>query len=117
VKDRLAKKGYKTLIDFVCEGDVLKCFPPAQRPFIYIVGHFIGSVLAMIISIVWWKYELAHFGFSCFLFFSMIYAGGYHYYEVYFAKIRKMGVQQGMIRFSMYQVGTDTVEKITSKEY
>jgi len=53
VKDRLDRKGYKTLIHFVCEGDMLKSFPVNQRPLIYIVGHFIGSVIAMIISVLW----------------------------------------------------------------
>jgi len=115
VKDRLELKGYKTLIHFVCEGDMLKSFPVDQRPVIYIVGHFIGSVIAMTISIVWWKYELAHLAFCFFLFFSMIYSGGYHYYEVYFMKLRKQGTQQRQVRSSMYQVGLGAAEKISKK--
>jgi len=112
VKDRLAVKGYKTLIHFVCEGDMLKSFPSDQRPVIYIVGHFIGSVFAMMVSIVWWKFNYAHFAFNCFLLFSMIYAGGYHYYEVYFAKLRMQGTEKQKVRASMYQAAEMISKKV-----
>lgn len=115
VKDRLDEKGYKTLIHFVCEGDMLKSLPTGQRPLVYIVGHFIGSILAMGISLIWWKYELAHFAFICFLFLSMIYSGGHHYYEVYFAKLRKQGVPRAKVRASMYQVGAAAASVISNK--
>jgi len=45
----------------------------------------------------------------------MIYCGGYHYYEVYFAKLKKQGIQQSKVRSSMYQVGAGVAEKITKK--
>jgi len=115
VKDRLAAKGYKTLIHFVCEGDMLKSFHPDQRPVIYIVGHFIGSVIAMMVSILWWKFKFAHIAFNCFLFFSMVYAGGYHYYEVYFEKLRMQEIVKPKVRSSMYQVGTGAADKISKK--
>lgn len=83
---------------------MLKSLPTGQRPLVYIGGHFIGSIIAMGISLIWWKYELAHFAFLCFLFFSMIYSGGHHYYDVYFAKLKKQGVPLVKVRASMYEV-------------
>lgn len=117
VKDRLAEKGYKTLIHFVCEGDMLKSFAVGQRPMIYIVGHFIASILAMVLTLLLWKFELAHFSFMCFLFFSMIYAGGRHYYDVYFVKLRTQGMQftHTKVRSSMYQVGSGNANTILEK--
>jgi len=115
VGDRLARKGYKTLIHFVCEGDMLKSFPVRQRPVIYIMGHFIGSILAMAFSLFWWKFKLAHNAFLCFLFFNMIYAGGHQYYDVYFAKLRKQEKSQSQVRSSMYQVGAGVAKVIPQK--
>jgi len=115
IKDRLARKGYKTLIHFVCEGDMLKSFPVEQRPAIYIVGHFIGSILAMVGSILWLKSKLAHKAFLYLLFFSMINAGGHHYYDVYFEKLKKQPNLNSKVRQSMYQVGTGPAELINQK--
>jgi len=113
LKDRLIEKGYKTLIHFVCEGDMLKSFPPKRRPIIYIVGHFIGSVIAMVISLAFWKFEVAHSAFLGFLFFSMIHSGGYHYYDVYFVNLRQQAVPKA--RQSMYDIGGGAAEMTKMK--
>jgi len=91
VKGRLAKKGYKTLIHHVCEGDMLKSIQSQRRPVVYVLGHFFLSVIAMVLSLLWWKIKVANFAFYCFLFFGMIHTGGKRYWEVYFAKMEKEG--------------------------